>query len=143
MNKYKEFKEKQSKLLNKLPLHFAFGKKQFNELLVELNLTQDNYKKFLCQTSNGAIWLKSDIHLRTEWIENYDKEYSELKKNPSFMYEAFLYEMNNHEFGYTRNPEQTLEALFLTEAEVNNNKELLFQFKKARKECFKIFDLNN
>ena len=45
----------------------------------------------------------------------------------------FKYELDNHEYGYTGDAEDTIEALGLTWDEINSNENLLNGFKKACK----------
>ena len=48
-----------------------------------------------------------------------------------FVYEMFLYELKNHEYGYTRDTKDTLEALGYTAEEVTGNPKLKRSLEKA------------
>ena len=48
-----------------------------------------------------------------------------------FIYEMFLYELDNHEYGYTRDTEDTLDALGYTAEQVLNDPRLKRGIEKA------------
>ena len=50
-----------------------------------------------------------------------------------FIFDMFSYELANHEYNYTGDISSTLEALNLTEDEVNNNKRIQLGLKLAIK----------
>ena len=51
-----------------------------------------------------------------------------------FIYEMFVYEMANHEYGYTGDPEDTLNALGFSLEDVANDNRLTAGFLKAKAE---------
>ncbi len=53
-----------------------------------------------------------------------------------FVYEMFLYEMDNHEYGYTGDLEDTLEALGMTIEEIDGSEKLKAGLEKAKKEVW-------
>ena len=50
------------------------------------------------------------------------------------MYQMFRNELANHEYGWTGDPEETLEALGMTWEEVQNSEKLLKGFNRAASE---------
>lgn len=50
-----------------------------------------------------------------------------------FVYEMFLYEMDNHEYGYTGDLEDTLDALGMTIEEIAASEKLMAGLEKAKK----------
>lgn len=58
---------------------------------------------------------------------------SDDKTGDGFIYQMFLYELNNHEYGYTGDSEETLDALDYTMEQVQADARLLHGFEKARK----------
>lgn len=58
---------------------------------------------------------------------------SDDKIGDGFIYQMFLYELNNHEYGYTGDSEETLDALDYTMEQVQADARLLHGFEKARK----------
>ena len=132
-NNYESFKNNARKELNDFPKFFAFNEKQFEEGKKELNIKSDNE---LCKIWGGGFIRKTD---RQDFINMIDRHDIELKESikadtegDKFIYSMFLYEMNNHEYSYTYEVEDTLEALCLTWEEVQNNNSLLNGFKKAK-----------
>ena len=57
-----------------------------------------------------------------------------MAKGTGYIYQMFLYELANHEYGYTGDVTDTLDALGLTEDEIANSKPLLHGLNKAIKE---------
>ena len=58
---------------------------------------------------------------------------SDYKTGDVFIYQMFLYELDNHEYGYTGDSEETLDALDYTMEQVQADARLLHGFEKARK----------
>ena len=94
---YTEYREKQRNAVNALPLFFAFSDEQLEKALAERGLTtsEEDCKK-VCEIPGVGFCLVSDLPK----IEAYfaDDSITELMKDPTFAEEAFLYEMNNHEY---------------------------------------------
>lgn len=73
MKKYYEFKQKQQNEFNALPMHAAFGDKQFEEMMGKWGLTtSDEDLKKVVSLGGGGFCLKKDFHLFEEFL---DKEY--------------------------------------------------------------------
>ena len=68
-------------------------------------------------------------------MDRFDRELQEAIANDStgdgFIYEMFLYELESHEYGYTRDPEEALDALGYTWEQVQEDTKLLNGFAKA------------
>ena len=119
-NPYIEFKEKQSKILNNFPQFFAFSNEQFKEGLKKLNVTE----KDILSTGYGGFIKKTDKENYLKMFKDSDKSLKELFKDDDFLYNAFKYELGNHEFIITYDFEDTLSVLGfeynkLTERELN------------------------
>ena len=56
---------------------------------------------------------------------------AEDKTGEGFIYEMFLYELDNHEYGYTRDTEDTLDALGYTAEEILGDSRLKRGIEKA------------
>lgn len=136
MNKYKEFKERYQEELNKLPLHFAFGDEQFKEQMKKMGLDPNKKEDMekLVPTIGGGFMLKEDYPKLKDWCNRHDEEYAEKSKDMSFMYDAFMYEMPNHEYGYTYDDTDFLEALGITQKDLALNKELKETLDKAKRD---------
>ena len=57
------------------------------------------------------------------------------KTGDGYIYEMFLCELRNHEYGYTYELDDTLEALGLTYEEIEKDKRLLHGLEKAQSRC--------
>lgn len=81
----------------------------------------------------GGYMKKSDKQLWITFLER-----SPLKKlmlNPDFAYEAFCYELMNHEFCYTNDPDDALSALGMDWDDVERKPEIMEMLKKAMRIC--------
>ena len=56
------------------------------------------------------------------------------KTGNGYLLEMFRYELANHEYGYTRDPEPALDALGLTEQEIAGDKRLCAAYLTARRQ---------
>ena len=95
---YKEYKEKSQEEFNALPIFFAFSNKQFEEEMKKRGLTINDTDKIYKLGHTGGFYLKSDADIIRKYMET-PSELPDLMKNPEFAYDAFLYEMYNHEYG--------------------------------------------
>lgn len=143
MKTYTEWKDEKEKEINAIPLGFAFGKDQFLKMLERMGLTEENCKDNLYSLGGGGYIKKTDSHLLKEFHKKYDCEWEELKKNEQFMYEAFRYELANHEYCITYNYEDTLDCLDLTEDEVVKNPMLVKALSRATKDYLKDMERFN
>ena len=129
MNKYNELKAKHSKEVNAFPMAFAFSNKQFEEAKEKLNVTSNDE---LLSIPGGGMIRKTDREAYTKLFKDMNKETEEAQKDDEYIYESFLYELANHEYGITYDPEPTLEACGYTVEEVTNDSRLVDMFKKAK-----------
>lgn len=109
MMDYRTMKEKHQQEVNEFPLGFAFGDKQFEEMMRKWGLDAKK-KSDLAKVS----------HL-----------FAADKTGDGFCYEMFYYELCNHEFGYTGDYEDTLDALGLTWEQVQSQENLKHGLEKA------------
>jgi len=137
MNSYLEMKQRHQREVNDLPLFFAFSNEQFNESLQQMGLTSKDTDQLRSLGIGGGFYHKDNadkIHGTFQRHENERNEAIESdKKGNGYIYEMFLYELNNHEYGYTGDESDTFDTLGFTHAEVENNKALKFGFDKAVK----------
>ena len=137
---YKKWKENKQKDFDKLPIYWAFGEKQFKELLQKLNLqdTPEDLKK-LVSVGCGGIMRKCDLYLLKAHNNTFSTEILKrwLTSNLKFAYSAFKYEMTNHEYYYTYEIDDTLEALGINFEDIQNNALLRLAFLRAKKDYWK------
>ena len=122
MNRYAELRNRQQEEFNALPLGFAFGQKQFDEMMRGWGLDPEKDVDKIYSIGAGGYVQKKDADLLHQTRERHDKEMAvanaEDKTGEGFIYEMFLYELENHEYGYTRDTDDTLDALGYTAEEV-------------------------
>lgn len=143
MNKYTELRQRQQEEFNALPLGFAFGQKQFDTMMRSWGLDPEKDLNKIYSIGAGGDVQKKDADLLRQTRERHSAEMAaaiaEDTTGEGFIYEMFLYKLllyklDNHEYGYTYDEEETLNALNLTAQEIAADKRLLRGFEKARKE---------
>lgn len=136
-NRYQELRQRQQKEFDALPLGFAFGDKQFEEMMKKWGL--DAKKKAdldkVYSIGYGGYIQKKDAPLLHETRKRHDKEMEDAiaadETGEGFIFEMFLYELDNHEYGYTRETEGALDALGYTSDKVLKDQRLTTGLKKA------------
>lgn len=135
MNEYAELRQRQQAEFNALPLGFAFSRKQFDEMMGGWGLDTEKDLDKILRVPGGGYVQKKDADLLHQTTERHDKEIeaaiAEDKTGEGFIYEMFLYELDNHEYGYTRDTEDTLDALGYTAEEVLGDPRLKRGIEKA------------
>lgn len=128
---YKKWKQAQQAKVDDLHLKFAFGNEQFEMMLKEWDLTTENMKEHIFSIGHGGYALKKDKDL----ILNVLCEKNDLKqrmKDDDFLKSAYMYEMSNHECGYTYDFEPMFEALNLKKEKLTKRKLKIYE--KTRQE---------
>lgn len=131
MNKYLKLKKSQEKRVNDFPQFFAFDNSQFEEGLKKLGVTKEE----ILNSGYGGFIRKSDKEAyKNMWVE-IDNELNEALKDEVFLFEAFRYELANHEYSYTYDETPALNCLGLRlETLTDKQKEIL---KKATEKYLK------
>ena len=137
MNRYAALRERQQEELNALPLGFAFSQKQFNSMMMEWGLDPEKDVDKIYRIPGGYVQ-KKDVDLLHQTMERHDAEMAAAiegdQTGEDFIYEMFLYELDNHEYGYTMDTEDTLDALGYTAAQVLGDPRLKRGLEKAAAE---------
>lgn len=132
--KYLELKQKHQKEVNNFPFGFAFDNKQFEEMMTNFGLKTTDTDKIYSIGSGGYI-RKTDSNKMDEMFSKHKKEMEEAindeNNGSQFAYEMFAYELANHEYGYTWDLDETLDALGYTREQIRKNKNLNKGLKKA------------
>ena len=135
MNGYTQLRQRQQEEFNALPLGFAFGMKQFTEMMEDWGLDPDKDTDKICSVGYGGYVRKTDLRLLRQTLERHEAEMAAAiaqdETGEGFIYEMFLCELNDHEYGYTRDTESTLDALGYTAREVIENPRLKRGIEKA------------
>lgn len=139
MNKYRELRDRQQKEVNEFPMFFAFSNKQFEEGMARFGLKADETDKIYKLGNTGGFYLRSDSEKLFAMFTRHEEELAtaiaEDQTGEGFIYEMFLYELNNHEYGYTGDAEPALDALGMTIDKIKSDERLLNGFKKAERKA--------
>lgn len=134
MNQYQIFKKRQQEEFNEFPIKFAFNDAQFKQGMNELGLNENDTDKIV-GTGAGGFMRKSDAEtyakLGAKFAEELNNEIENDKFGNGFVKDMFSYELANHEYGYTRDYTDSLEALGYTMDDIKNNPKLKMGFDLA------------
>lgn len=93
---YSEFRERQQQEVNNFPIAYAFNDQQLQEALVKL--VAESTKECVSVFGHGDIVKKENAPKLIAMFKRHTVELHEELKDEEFAYDAFLYEMNNHEY---------------------------------------------
>lgn len=136
---YAEMKQRHQNAINALPLAFAFSEKQYRDKLAEWRITPEEAKAgAIVGIGGGGFIRSSDREIVNSTFERIAEEEAAAiaadQDGTGFIYEMFLYELNNHEYSYTGDVDETLEALNIKWEDMADNEALLNGLNKALKE---------
>lgn len=138
---YEEFKERQQKETNNLPIYFAFGNTQLQERADELGFESiDNMINNVVGIGAGGFCKKEDYQNIINTFKKHNEELKENLKNDEFLKSAFRYEMSNHEYIITYDIYDTLRALGITLEEYQKSERMQKLFKEAKENYLKAMN---
>jgi hypothetical protein len=115
MNDYQIMNERQHEEFNTLPIGAAFSSEQFEEMMKGWGLDANKDLDKIVHLVAGAYIQKKDLPAYKEMAKRQTKEFEDAiatdQTGEGFIYQMFLYELKNHEYGYTGDVEETLDAL--------------------------------
>lgn len=131
MSKYTDLKAKHQAEVDAFPLGFAFNQKQFEEMMTKWGLTPDDTDK-IYSIGGGGYVRKSDAEAMHKMFERHELERKMARKHgDDYLFEMFNYELANHEYSYTGDLTDTLDALGLTIDEINADPTMADALKRA------------
>ena len=134
LNAYSALKSKHQEETNVFPMGFAFSNEQFETAMRGLGLEPTDTDKVV-SIGAGAFCKTSDVTPLNEMLDRHRKELQDAIDSDStgdgFIYTMFRYELSNHEFGYTWEADDTLDALGFTWDDINANPRLLHGLSRA------------
>ena len=137
MCKYRVMRERQQADINAFPMFFAFNEGQFKEGMARLGLQPEDTGKIYSLGSVGGFIRKSDAAAFGEMMTKHQQELDDAiaadKTGNGFIFDMFDYELANHEYSYTGDTEDTLDALGLTPEDFDQNPALRHGLQKACK----------
>lgn len=140
---YQEMKRRWQEELKKIPKKFAFTDEQFKKGMKELGLNENDTDKII-GIGAGGFMKKTDVEAYKELSKKHFKEFwTEITKDTvgdKFIKNMFLYELNNHEYGYTNDITDTLMSLGLSDKDIKENENLRTGLLLAEKEIIEAQD---
>ena len=131
-NLYIEFKERQQKEIDNLPIYFAFGDRQLEERAKELGFeTVDEMIKNVTGIGAGGFVKNNDLDDVLNTFKRQNEELEEALKNDNFLQSAFEYELANHEYIITYDISDALRPLGIKYDEYLKNERYINIMKKA------------
>ena len=140
MNRYADLKQRQQAEFAAFPMQFAFSDQQFAEGMAALGLSPTDTGK-IYKAPGGGFYRREDGPRLEAMMERFDRELAEAiaadGTGEGFIYEMFLYELDAHEYGYTMDTEEALDALGYTAKQILGNPRLKRGIEKAVTEICK------
>lgn len=134
MNRYTDLKQRQQEEFNAFPMQYAFSDRQFAEAMAALGLEPTDTDK-VYKAPGGGFYRREDGPRLKAMMDRFDQELKDAiagdQTGDGFIYEMFLYELDAHEYGYTMDRSDTLDALGYTADEVLGDPRLKRGIEKA------------
>jgi len=128
VNPYVEMKSRHQQEVNDFPMVFAFNEQQFAKAMHKLGLNPEDTHLIYRFGDTGGFYLRSDADKLKAMLDRHQHERDEAiasdKKGKSYIYYMFRHELENHEYDYTEDLEDTLAAVGLTMEAIEGNKAL-------------------
>ena len=137
MNRYADLKQRQQQEFGTFPMQYAFSNQQFAEGMAALGLKPADTDK-IYKVPGGGFYRREDGSRLKTMIDRCDQELHEAvagdKAGDGFIYEMFLYELENYEYGCTMDLSETLDALGYTPEDIQADPRLSHGLERARLE---------
>ena len=119
MESYQELKARQAKELNDFEgIFFAFNNDQLKEGMEKIGLTTEDTKQIYSLGAGGYIRKDRSEEFHS-MFERHNKEKEDRRKEEKFLFESLVYELRNHEFCITLDPNNALNALGYNKEDIN------------------------
>lgn len=154
-NTYTDLQVAHQKEVNEFPFIFVFAfsddefiKKMSEEIKKRKPqctgiTTMQGIGKHVKSIGAGGFVFKEDVAAMHEMFDRHDAERKLFMETENKLVEMIFYEMNNHEYGYTRDPYDTLMALGKSFRDLETDEGFYNAWKKAEKKCYCAFDEMN
>ena len=137
MNRYADLKQRQQQEFGTFPMQYAFSNQQFAEGMAALGLKPADTDK-IYKVPGGGFYRREDGSRLKTMIDRFDQELHEAvagdKAGDGFIYEMFLYELENYEYGCTMDLSETMDALGYTPEDIQADPRLSHGLERARLE---------
>ena len=119
-------------------MFFAFSMEQFREGMESIGLDPDKDQNKIYRIPGGGYIRKSDAEAFHKLMQKNADELQEAiaadQTGEGFIYQMFKSEMYNHEYGYTEDLSDTLDALGMEYEDIEKNPALSHGLAKAARE---------
>ena len=133
METYTQMKKRHQKEVWAFPHFFALSNQSFEKGMKELGLAPSESDKVF--GSNGGYNRCSDAAALQEMFERHHREMQEAiaadSTGEGFIYQMFRCELANHEYGFTEELDDTLDALGITDEDIDSSQQLRHGLQKA------------
>lgn len=133
---YEKWADSVHRTISNFPVGFAFSKDQFEKQKKRLNVKSNDE---LVGIGKGGFIRKKDKEEFKKLFKYLDQKKKTFLKNPNFVYEMFLYELDNYEYVLSHNIDEVLDACNLTKKEINNNSMYYNCLEKAKYDYMKRY----
>ena len=124
MSKYTELKAKHQAEVDAFPFGFVFNQKQFEEMMSKWGLTPDDTDK-IYSIGGGGYVRKDDAKEMHEMFDRHESEMKAAMQDDKFLFDAFNYELANHEYCITQDIADAVNAVGIPVKEILANKRML------------------
>jgi hypothetical protein len=107
---YQQYQKNSAERINNLPMFFAFSDAQFAEGMAKIGLAKEDTKQIFSLGGGGYI-KKTDSHLLEKVLEENEIDRKSVIADDKELLNAIVYELGNHEYCITGDPEPTCSAL--------------------------------
>lgn len=139
LKKYLDLRKKHKKELNDFPIKYAFSDEGLDKALKELDAKVEECTSI---TGCGDVIRKKDVPDWIKLMKRHKEELDELIKNHDVAYEAFLYEMNNHEYAINWEGDADVLGCFGMSEKTLEEKGLLSEYRRAQATHYKQMQKN-
>lgn len=127
MSAYTDMRQRHGEETSALPIYWAFTNERFEEILEEMGLKKDDTSQ-LRRAPGGGFCKAGDAQRIIDTLLRHQRELDGAiaadATGEGFIREMFLYELKNHEYGYTLETEDAVRACGLTPEEVEADQRL-------------------
>lgn len=139
LKKYLDLRKKHEKELNDFPMKYAFSDKGLDKALKELDAKVEECTSI---TGCGDVIRKKDVPDWIKLMKRQKAELDELMEDHDIAYEAFLYEMNNHEYAINWEGDANVLGCFGMSEKTLEEKGLLSEYRRAQATHYKQMQKN-
>lgn len=127
MSTYADMRHRHAEETSALPIYWAFSDERFEEILREMGMTKDDTSQ-LRRAPGGGFCKAGDAQRILDTLLRHRQELDDAiaadSTGEGFIREMFLYELRNHEYGYTLETNDAVRACGLTPEDVEADRRL-------------------